>query len=66
VKSLINCSRGEKRQCQPWVDSPQVPVEMNVLSSQSAFTKSGIVDATQFGNIPAASFRNSKFYLRGK
>jgi DNA-binding NarL/FixJ family response regulator len=45
------------------INSLQVPVEMSVLSSQPFFMQSGIVDATQFGNIPAASFRSTKFFL---
>jgi len=34
-------------------ESRQVPVEMDVLSSQPFSSQSGIVDATESGNIPA-------------
>ena len=46
-------------------NSLQVPVEMSVLSSQPFFKQSGIVDATQFGNIPDARFRSTKFFIPG-
>jgi len=54
-----------KRPCSAATNSLQVPVEMSVLSSQPFFMQSGTVDATQFGNIPVASFRSTKFFIPG-